>query len=75
MTPTTEELNAKFDELSHTDIEKERVWFWYGIATYTKLVSELAHEDWLKCKAEMQQEINGYTAMQDSKPAYKGDWL
>ena len=60
--PTTEQLNAKFNELSHTDIEKERTWFWYGIAAYTKLLSELGHEDWLKCKEEMQQDINGYTA-------------
>ena len=67
--PTTEQLEAKFDELSHTDIEKERVWFWYGIAAYTKLLSELAHEDWLKCKGEMQKNNNGFVEMQDSKPA------
>jgi hypothetical protein len=52
--PTTEELNAKFDELSHTDtdIEKERVWFWYGIAAYTKLVSDLGQKDYEQVKKE-----------------------
>ena len=50
--PTTEELNAKFNELSHTDIEKERVWFWYGIAAYTKLVSELGQKEYEQFKQE-----------------------
>ena len=52
MTPTTEQLNAKFNELSHTDIEKERVWFWYGIAAYCKLVSELGQKEYEQVKKE-----------------------
>jgi hypothetical protein len=54
--PTTEELNAKFDELSHTDIEYERVWFWYGIAAYTKLVSELSAKEYEKKYEQFKQE-------------------
>lgn len=50
--PTTEQLNAKFDELAHTDIEKERVWFWYGIAAYAKLVSELSAKEYEQFKQE-----------------------
>jgi hypothetical protein len=41
--PTNEQLEQKFNELSHTDeIEKERAWFWSGIAAYCQLVSEAA---------------------------------
>lgn len=50
--PTTEQLNAKFNELSHTDIEKERVWFWYGIAAYAKLVSDLSAMEYEQFKQE-----------------------
>ena len=69
--PTIEQLEEKFDALHHVqeNIENEKMWFWYGIRAYCKLLSELAHEDWLKCKAEMQQDINGFVVMQDSKPA------
>ena len=67
--PTIEQLEAKFDELHHVqeNIENEKMWFWYGVAAYTKLLSELAHEDWLKCKADMQQDINGFVAMQSGE--------
>ena len=50
--PTTEQLEARFDELSHTDIEYEKTWFWYGIATYTKLVSEPSAKEYEQFKKE-----------------------
>ena len=50
--PTTEELNERFDELAHTDIENERVWFWRGIAVYTKLLSELGQKEYEQLKQE-----------------------
>lgn len=55
--PTTEELNAKFNELSHNDIEYERVWFWYGIAAYCQLVAEQGMKDYEQFKAEVQKEL------------------
>ena len=45
--PTSEMLNAFFDELSHVDIAQERVWFFYGVAAYTHLCSP-ASEQWKK---------------------------
>ena len=38
--PTNEQLEAKFEELAHTDKETERVWFWAGIAAYAKCISD-----------------------------------
>jgi hypothetical protein len=43
--PTTEQLNEKFEELAHADKEWERVWFWYGIAAYAKLMGDAAAEE------------------------------
>ena len=44
--PTNEQLEQKFNELSHTDeIEKERAWFWAGIAAYAHLQSP-GSEQW-----------------------------
>lgn len=45
-----EQLEKRFDELAHTDIEKEREWFWYGVASYCKLKSEEALKDYEKLK-------------------------
>ena len=69
--PTMEQLEARFNELHHVEeqILIEKQWYWYGIAAYIRLLNDIAHEDWLKCKAEMQQNINGFVEMQDSKPA------
>ena len=62
--PTIKQLEEKFDEFHHVDeqILIEKQWYWYGIAAYIGLLNDIAHEDWLKCKEEMQQDINGYTA-------------
>ena len=47
----------------------EKQWYWYGIVAYIRLLNDIAHEDWLKFKAEIQQDANGFVEMQDSKPA------
>ena len=69
--PTMEQLEARFDELHHVQeqILIEKQWYWYGITAYIRLLNDIAHEDWLKCKEEMQKENNGFVEMQDSKPA------
>ena len=42
--PTNEQLEAKFEELAHTDKETERVWFWAGIAAFAKCISDQVAE-------------------------------
>ena len=43
--PTTEQLEQKFNELSHADdIVTERAWFWHGIAAYCQLISDAAYK-------------------------------
>ena len=61
--PTTEQLEAKFDELHHVqeNIENERLWYWYGIATYCQLVAEQRMKDYEQFKAEIEK---GFVAMQ-----------
>jgi hypothetical protein len=39
-TPTTEMLNAYFNDLAHLDTSLEHLWFWAGIAAYAFLSSQ-----------------------------------
>ena len=43
--PTSEQLEAKFEQLAHTDKETERVWFWAGIAAYCQCISDSVAKD------------------------------
>jgi hypothetical protein len=43
--PTNEQLEAKFEQLAHTDKETERVWFWAGIAAYCQCISDSVAKD------------------------------
>ena len=47
MTPSKEELETYFNELSHFDKDGERVWFWAGIAAYCHLSSQGSNQ-WRK---------------------------
>ena len=67
--PTMEQLEKEFDKFHHVEeqILIEKQWYWYGITAYIRLLNDIAHEDWLKCKEEMQQDINGFVEMQSGE--------
>ena len=43
--PTSEQLEAKFEQLAHTDKETERVRFLAGIAAYCQCISDSIAEE------------------------------